>query len=225
MRIDAKTLQACLFFQDKTIDQINLLLETMHYSVKEYSKNEPVVFEGDTADRIGIVLTGQVEVQKTQPSGNAMTITRLQQGQTFGEAVLFSKANVYPAYVIAPATCTVLFISKQEILRLCASDIDILSRYMENLSERLLMLNRKIEVLSLGSLRQRIASYLLQQSGRPPADKVVLPFSKRVWAEHLNAARPSLSREIGLLRNNGLIDFEGNTFYILNRKGLEELLK
>lgn len=38
---------------------------------------------------------------------------------------------------------------------------------------------------------------------------IEIPFSKRVWAEHLNRARPSLSREIGLMLDQGWIEFEG----------------
>jgi CRP-like cAMP-binding protein len=95
---------------------------------------------------------------------------------------------------------------------------------MENMSERLVMLNQKIEILSLGTLRQRIAYSLLKEASRQRADRVTLPYNKRIWAEHLGTARPSLSREIGHMRDQGWISFEGNDFTILDRDALDQLL-
>ncbi|MNI91817.1 transcriptional regulator FixK [compost metagenome] len=95
---------------------------------------------------------------------------------------------------------------------------------MENLSERLVMVNRQIEMLSAGPLRRRIAHHLLQLAERQGTDSVRLPFSRKQWAEHLNAARPSLSREMGILRDNGWIAFKGNIVTLLERERLKELL-
>jgi len=219
-----EALQTCLFFRGKTAEEISALLWRIPYQTRACRKNELIVTEGDPADRVGIVLEGQVEVQKIHPAGRSMTIARLGPGQTFGEAVLFSRAAVFPATVIAGDACAVLFIGRDPLLKLFAADAGILTRYMENMSERLVLLNRKIEVLSLGSLRQRIAYDLLKLAREQESSVVTLPYNKRIWAEHLNAARPSLSRELGLMQTKGLIAFTGSTFTLTDRQGLEELL-
>ena len=218
-------LRGCLFFSGKSSSEMAFLFEHLAYSVKEYRKNELIVSEGDHAERVGIVLCGLVEVQKIHPTGKNVTIAQISEGQTFGEAVLFSKEKAFPATVMAIDSSKVLFISKREMLRLFTSDADILSRYMENISDRLLLLNRKIEILSLGTLRRRIVFDLLKLAVKQHSDTVMLPFNKRVWAEHLNTARPSLSREVCCLRDEGLIDFKGIEFTLLNRGALEEILK
>jgi CRP/FNR family transcriptional regulator, dissimilatory nitrate respiration regulator len=218
-------LQSCLFFTGKSAEEIRTLLQTMNYSVNLFNKKELIVNEGETADRIGIVLTGRVEVQKIHPNGNSVTIARLEQGQTFGEAVLFRKKNIYPATIAAADTCYVMFITKQELLRLFAEDIDMLSRYMENLSERLVMVNQKIEILSAGTLRNRIVFYLLQQAEKQGSSTVKLPLSRKAWAETLNTTRPSLSRELAYLRDNGWIEFHANDFNLLDRERMESLLQ
>lgn len=118
----------------------------------------------------------------------------------------------------------VLYIGKREMLKLFASDPDILLSYMENMSDRLIMLNRKIEILSLGSLRRQIAFELLKMADKQQTDTVTLPYSKRVWAEHLNVTRPSLSREIGSMRDQGIISFSGNRITLVDRRAVEEIL-
>lgn len=218
-------LEGCLLFRGKNKIDIAALLRRMNYSAKVFQKNELIVNEGETADRIGIVLTGRVEVQKVHPSGNNVTIAHLGQGQTFGEAVLFRKENKYPATIVAPGTCYIMFISKQELLSLFAADTEMLSSYIENLSDRLVMVNRKIEILSVGTLRKRVVFYLLKQAEQQQSNTLKLPFSRKVWAELLNTARPSLSRELAYLRDSGWIDFKGSVFTLLDRESMEGLLQ
>lgn len=224
MKPDPTVLQSCLLFRGKSVEEVGTLLQTMLYTVKSCNKKELVVSEGEPA-RLGIVLSGQVEIQKISPNGNNVTIARLVEGQTFGEAVLFRKENIFPATITASDPCLIMFISKQDLLQLFTRDIDILSRYIENLSERLVMVNRKIGILSAGTLRRRIVFYLLEQAGQQASDMIRLPFGRTEWAEHLNAKRPSLSRELGYLRNSGWIHFRGSVITLLNRKQMKVWLE
>ena len=217
-------LEKSVFFQGKSTEEIAALLETVSIRTRSCVKGEIIVSEGEPAHHLGIVLKGQVEVQKIHPSGNNITIARMADGHTFGEAVLFSRGRIYPATVIASEAAQILLIGKKELLQLFARDTDLLSRFMETLSERLVLLNRKIEILSLGTLRRRIAYYLLKEAAQRHSDRITLPFTKRVWAEHHNTTRPSLSREIGYMQEQGWISFEGNRFFIRDREMLEKQL-
>ncbi|WP_342563480.1 Crp/Fnr family transcriptional regulator [Paenibacillus sp. FSL R7-0345] len=222
---DPAVLQSCLLFRGKSAEELEHLLHKMIYTVTAYQKNRLIFAEGDTADRIGIILSGRVEVQKTHPSGSGVTIAHLSAGQTIGEAVLFRKENLVPATVTATGPCQVMFISKHELLRLFSADTDILTRFIENLSERLVLVNRKIEILSAGPLRRRMIYFLLEQAVQQASDQIRLPFSRKEWAEHLNTARPSLSREMGYLRDMGWIEFSGSRITLLNQAAMHEYIR
>ncbi|AIQ61468.1 Crp/Fnr family transcriptional regulator [Paenibacillus borealis] len=224
MKPDPAALQACLLFRGKSAEEIGLLLPTLAYTVSTYRKNAIILAEGDPADRLGILLSGRVEVQKTHSTGSSVTIAHLKEGQTIGEAVLFRKDNVAPATVTATGPCKVMFIGKQELLRIFAADTDILTRFIENLSERLVLVNRKIENLSAGPLRRRIIDFLLEQGALQASDTLKLPFSRKEWAGHLNTARPSLSRELGFLRDQGWIEFKGSEITLLDRSRMNDYL-
>ncbi|WP_042203752.1 Crp/Fnr family transcriptional regulator [Paenibacillus camerounensis] len=225
MTPDTAVLQSCLLFRGKSAEELELLLHKMIYTVASYQKNMLIFSEGDTADRIGIILSGRVEVQKTHPTGSGVTIAHLSAGQTIGEAVLFRKENLVPATVTATGPCLIMFISKQELLRLFSADTDILNRFIENLSERLVLVNRKIEMLSAGPLRRRMIHFLLEQAVQQGSDLIRLPFSRKEWAEHLNTARPSLSREMGYLRDTGWIQFKGSRITLLDRKAMHDYIR
>lgn len=224
MDFEYASLQKSPIFRDKTEEQIRDLFSQIGSSVKTFQKNEIIVTEGDPAGTLGIVLAGVVEVQKIYPTGKTVTVARFSGGNTFGEAVIFSKSNVFPATVVSTEPSTVLLIPKQELLKLFALDTNIMATFMQNMSERLVLLNQKIEMLSLGTLRQRIAYFLLKEAKKQKTNRVTVPFSKRVWAEHLNSARPSLSRELCYMRDQEWICFDKNVVELLQIDALEALL-
>ncbi|WNS42484.1 Crp/Fnr family transcriptional regulator [Paenibacillus sp. MMS20-IR301] len=225
MSPEPAVLQSCLLFRGKTVEEIGSLLHKLAYTVSTYRKNAIILAEGDTADRLGILLSGRVEVQKTHSTGSSVTIAHLKEGQTIGEAVLFRRENIVPATVTATGPCKVMFIGKQELLRIFTADTDILTRFIENLSERLVLVNRKIENLSAGPLRRRIISFLLEQGTEQASAVVKLPFTRKEWAEHLNTARPSLSRELGFLRDQGWITFKGSEVTLLNQSRMNDYIQ
>ncbi|OKP76658.1 hypothetical protein A3844_30795 [Paenibacillus helianthi] len=224
MKPHPAVLQACLLFRGRSVEEIEALLQKMIYTVSEYPKKAVILAEGDTADRLGIVLSGRVEVQKNHPTGSGVTIAHLNQGQTIGEAVLFRRNNSVPATATAADPCTIMFIGKQELLRMFTADTDMLTRFIENLSERLVLVNRKIEILSAGPLRRRIVDFLLEQAELQSSDQIRLPFSRKEWAEHLNTARPSLSREMGILRDQGWIQFKGREIALLDMLQMKDYI-
>ncbi|WP_342480779.1 Crp/Fnr family transcriptional regulator [Paenibacillus sp. FSL L8-0340] len=225
MKPEPAVLQSCLLFRGKTVKEIEAVLQKITYTVSSFHKNSLILAEGDTADKLGIVLEGRIEVQKTHPTGSSVTIAHLNQGQTIGEAVLFRRENIVPATVTATGPCSVMFIGKQELLRLFTTDTDMLTRFIENLSERLVLVNRKIEILSAGPLRRRVISFLLEQAAQKGSEVIRLPFSRKEWAEHLNTARPSLSREMGYLRDIGWIHFKGSSITLLNMMAMNDYIR
>lgn len=132
MKPEPAVLQSCLLFRGKSADEIGILLQNLVYTVTAYRKNAIILAEGDTADRLGILLSGRVEVQKTHSTGSSVTIAHLREGQTIGEAVLFRRENIAPATVTATGPCKVMFIGRQELLRMFAADTDILTSFIEN---------------------------------------------------------------------------------------------
>ena len=220
---DIKALQKCRLFKKKCQEGIEGLLNRISVEINWYDKNEIIVTEGDRAEYLGIVLDGSVEVKKIFPSGKSISMARLSFGETFGEAVLFSAENVYPATIIPPTKTKVILIKKDQLEKLITLDKHISITFLETLSDRLLLLNKKIQLLSLDTLRKKIAMYLLSESTRQESESIKLPFSREIWAEHLGVARPSLSRELNQMQDEELINLENKKcIEISNMDALEE---
>ena len=75
--------------------------------------------------------------------------------------------------------------------------------------------------MSGASMRQKIAKMLLiraKNSAEP------LTMSRERMAEYLNVARPSLSRELIRMKEDGLIELENKSIYIADREALKKLV-
>lgn len=67
------------------------------------------------------------------------------------------------------------------------------------------LMMQKLEVLSQKTLRERLILYLLQQAGRQKTDCVKVPGRVQL-AKELECNRSALTREIGLMKEKGLLE-------------------
>ncbi|MDW8801373.1 Crp/Fnr family transcriptional regulator [Clostridium sp. A1-XYC3] len=208
-------------FSEKSIEET---LVNINYSLNNFNKGEVIALEGSHCSSIGIVIKGTVEVQRIYGSGKTITMSKLEVGNIFGEVIIFSNKNTYPATILASEQCQIMFISKDNILKLCSINSDFLSNFMTLLSNKILMLNKKLRNISYQTIRQKVASYILDQYKSENKLTFSLKCTKKEMAEQLGIPRPSLSRELISMKEEGIIDFERNLITIVDLDFLEDIL-
>lgn len=218
------TLEKCTIFKDFDKNEIQDLLGTFKYKIKEYEKNETIAIEDDKCLSLGIVLCGNVHIEKIYSSGKVVVVDTLSQGNIFGEVIIFSNINKYPSTIIATDKCSIMYIEKSDVISLCIGNPIILANFMELLSKKILMLNRKVKQLSYTTIRQKICNYLFNQYKKQSSTTIKLPASKNKISEEMGIPRPSLSRELINMKDEGLIELNKNFVYILDLDILESYL-
>lgn len=225
MEIFLSLLHNLPFLKHKSPEEISNLLQGVNIINSSYSKGTVILSDTEPAEHLGIVISGSVEAQKIFPSGKTLTIARFKQSDLIAEAAVFSSPNVHHATIIARENCEILFISRSDLLLLFSRDPDIMAHFLELFSNRIILLNQKIELLSLETTRQKIAHFLLKEMRKQQSpDIVTLPFSKLILAEHMNITRPSLSRELSKMSADGWISVTGRKINILDLDALENSL-
>lgn len=222
MRDYVSILRTCVLFQDHTEDEISGILESLHTAPRRFTQGECIAHQGEEARYMGIILYGMVQIQKLYPNGEEVTIGQLAKAQTFGEAVLFSHEQVYPGSIVSVASATVLLIPKDKLLALFLRDPRILHSFISNLSNRIVFLTERIEVLSKGSLRQKVVYFLRKEYQKQGSLSILLPVSKQRLSEYLAIPRPSLSRELLKMQAEGLLAVQGRRITLLSALLLEE---
>lgn len=224
MRSYIVQLSKCVLFKDIDEEDIIQVLDKTDYKIIQYNSDEVIAIEGEDCHSLGIILKGKVEIQKIFPSGQIMTINIFDAGNIFGESLVFSNKHTYPATVTAIENTKVMFIAKEDIIKLCMLNSNVLTNFVSVLSQRILMLNNRITNLSQDTIRKKVANYLLHEYKNQKTPILNIPFTRKRMAELLNIPRPSLSRELGHMKAEGIIDFDKNTIEILDIQLLENAL-
>ena len=218
-------LSKCILFDSLMEEEISELMEGVNYSIKCYSDKDIVAIEGEPCDSLSIILSGDIEIHKPFSSGKVVTISHFTAGNVFAESLVFSDVKTYPATVVSTSDSCVMNIPRVELVQMLSRHPRVLENFAGVLSRRIHMLNDRITSLSLDSTRKKIVNILLLEYGRQKSQYLLLPYSRKKMAELLNIPRPSLSRELIRMKDDGLIDFYKNRIKILDLKSLEGELK
>jgi len=216
-------LKQCILFKDMNYVDIDNFLKVSNFTIKKYLKGNLVVLEDSTCEELGILRKGLLEVQSLYPSGKSLTLNRLEPAEIFGEIILFSKSNKFPSTIKAIEDSEIMFIKKANLMN-CLSNCH---RFMENfltlLSDRLFMLNKKIKMLTMENIRQKIGDFLREEYKKQKTLIIKVPLSRQEMAEHMGIQRPSLSRELSKMRKEGIIEFDKEFIVIKDLDDLNNL--
>jgi len=211
-------------FAGKTPEEIEALYTNIHCIIEKYAENDVVFSPVQSAERMGIILSGAVNVQKLFPTGKVVIIERKKKSDLIAEASMFSRLPYYPDTIVACKASEILLIAKTELLKLFASDPTIRNNFLSHVSNSTLVLKNKIGILCLDSIRAKIAGYLIYDYKLNQSRVISLPFSKKEWAEYMDVSRTSLSRELRGLEQEGILSFQKRVITINDMVKLENIL-
>lgn len=160
----------------------------------------------------GLVLSGGVLVCRDDIRGCRMIMADVGPGRTFGESLCFLGTADAPVYIIARERTVILRMSAENV----RSGGVFAERFTSLLARRTLDMNERIQVLSAGSIRAKVLTYLGTIAGVPAegAVTVTVPLGRTDMAAYLGTDRSALSRELGRMQAEGLIAINGREFTV-----------
>lgn len=182
----------------------------------KYERGDVIIASGEPVCDIGIVLNGSVQIMKEDFNGVRSIISQLYPSSIFGEALACAGIKKSPITAFAAAKCEILFIPFSKITntcgKTCAFHAKIISNTLRILAQKNIFLNNKIEHLSKRSIREKLLSYLKDESGKHNAKEFTIEFNRNELADYLFLDRSAMSRELGKMRDDGLIEFDKSRF-------------
>lgn len=218
-------IQELKLFNGLTEDELQRSLVCSQSNIVEYEKDDYIFSQGERPRWIYMILSGEVLLEQINMAGRQTYAEYLGERQQFGVVDLSLKRKQYSYSARARSHVKLLKISSHFFYGTCENNCmhhsKILFNMMGVFAEEAEKKSKKIQLLTCGSLRQRIALYLLQNSGENK--KVELMMNREELAASLNAARPSLSRELSQMQDEGIIKMEGRkSIKILDYSRLQE---
>lgn len=212
-------LKSCPLFEGIADENLLVMLTCLSAKMEFFDKKYTVFAEGTPARFIGIVLTGSVQVEKTDYFGNRSIVSVSQKGEMFGEAFACAEVKSIPVSIIANEPSEIMLINCSHILHTCEHNCGFHQKLIFNLMKSLAVKNigfhQKIEVTSKRSTREKLMAYLLLCAKKAESNTFSIPFDRQELADYLGVERSGLSAEIGKLRKEGIIENSKKQFTLL----------
>ena len=214
----SEIIQNSILFKNSSIENIYSMLQCLNAQVKTYSKEHYIFETGEIISSVGMVLNGSVHVVKDDFWGNRAIISEVYPGQIFGETYASLIHEPLGVSVIASKKCDIMFIDIRRIMKVCSSSCQFHTNLIQNflmvMAETNLILTKKIEHITKRTTKEKLLSYLSEQSAKNESSSFEIPFNRQQLADYLSVDRSSMSNELSKLKNEGILEFEKNYFFL-----------
>ena len=216
MRKFLNVLKKCHLFSDISDENIITTLGCLKARTDIFDKNYTILSEGSPAKYIGIVLSGSVQITRTDYYGNRSILGNLCEGELFAEAFACMQMATMPVSVIANETTEIMFINCNHILHTCQNDCphhqQLIYNLIKVLALKTVMLQQKIDIISKRTTRERLLTYLTNCAKNNNKNSFKISFNRQELADYLEVDRSGLSVEISKLRKEGILECRRNYF-------------
>lgn len=197
------------------------VLEGINYQILSYKKNEYVAFRGDLIKGLYVNIEGNLVAEMSKENGNIKKIEELRNGTIIASAFIFGKNNKFPVDLIAQTDVKILFVEKEELIKLLLSNSEILVNLLDDISNKAQFLSKNLwESVSNKTISEKLSKYILKNERE---GVVILDKTIKELAEYFNVSRPSLSRSMKLLVDQGVIErVEKGRYRVIDREKLKK---
>ena len=211
------------FFEELPDEQIDDL--SMIVTDQEFHRGQIIFSEGDEGTGFYVVVSGRVKIFKLSPEGKEQILHIFGPGDPFGEVAVFSGQH-FPANAEAMEASRLFFFPRDSFADLIKRNPSLALNMLAILSRRLRRFANLIDDLSLKEVPGRLAAHLLFLTGRKEgAEELELTITKSQLASLLGTIPETLSRILGKMTTQGLIETDGRRIKILDREALEDLVE
>ena len=225
MKPYVEILSRSLLFSGVSQNELICMLKCLGVIYKNYTKGEYILKAGDKIDSVGIIVSGSAEIIKEDVFGRRTIMAHLKETDYFGEVMVCAGIKTSISSVMALTDVVICYLEYSHILNRCGNSCEFHTRLIGNmlgiLANKSIHLSKKIDYLLLKSMREKIIAYLLDCYKKVGTINLTLPFNRGELAEFLSVDRSALSRELGRMRDEGLITFKGRNITILDLDRME----
>ena len=174
-------------------------------SIVNVPADEELYRQGGIADRLFIVLDGQLAGFTTAGNGTTAVVEVIRSGETLGLATLLARLpRLMGVRTVTPTR--LLSIEAEGLLALVEQEPSLVTALLRAEATEFRSLVRQVCDLKLRTTAQRLGCYLLSLTNEHRANTTAmrLPFDKRLLAARLGCRQENLSRAFAALRDFGV---------------------
>ncbi len=198
-------LKKILIFKDLDLKTLKELFGSIDYKLETFQSGEVILFAREPLNKAYLLLQGEIKAQMQSYDGKLFQVEKLKAPSLVGAGFLFSKFHLSPVDMIASSKHNlVLILTYSNFIKMLDYDKSVMFNFLAFMGNKLNFLSEKMRVVALGTLLQKVSSYLLTLY-RTCGESFELPITKEEMANLFSSTRPSISRIFLQLERQGII--------------------
>lgn len=211
-------------FRGLSIVELDTILKKINHQVRNFKKGELLAQAGEKVEKAMILIDGRLQGEMVDFAGNTLKIEELDSLQMVAAAFLFGYKTHFPVNLLAKTDGKMLVILKKDFIAMLHMESIIMINYLNILSGKAQFLTNKITFLSLKTIREKIAFYLLQHLKSGNLNILKIEQTQTSLADLFGVTRPSLSRSILELESQEILSWSRDQVVIKDYKKLNKIL-
>lgn len=217
--MNKKNLSDFALFRLLSPEEIGFALSRLSAEEKQYKKGAMILSAGSATERMGLVLSGSITVESNDLWGNRTILSHVGEGGFFAETYAWLHNEVMLVDVVANEDCRILFLNIRMLRALSPEQHLWAAKLTVNLltisAHKNLTLTGRSFHTAPKSARARIMAYLNSVSLQQQSREFDIPFDRQQLADYLNLERSAMSKELGRMRDEGLLRTRKHHFVLL----------
>jgi CRP/FNR family transcriptional regulator, dissimilatory nitrate respiration regulator len=211
-------------FRGLSAEELITLFQRINHYFKQFRSGEMLAQAGENVDKAILLISGRLQGEMVDFAGNSLKIEELDSPQMVAAAFLFGPQSRFPVYLSAITDGKILVIPKKDFISMLSLEPRVMVNYINIVSGKAQFLSGKITFLSLKTIREKIAYFLLQQMKNGTNDLIIIEKTQTNLAALFGITRPSLSRIILEMENQGILTWSRESVKILDLAKLNQIL-
>jgi CRP/FNR family transcriptional regulator, cyclic AMP receptor protein len=181
--------------------------------IAQLESKQRLYSQGDLADSIFYLQKGKAQVTVVSRTGKGATIAIVYAGEFVGEESLSAINAQRVATATALTACTVLEISREEMIRVMHEEHEFSDLFLKFMLQRSMRIQADLVDQLFNSSEKRLARILLlmAESGKPGELHQFIPkISQETLAEMIGTTRSRVSFFMNRFRKLGFVNYNGN---------------
>ena len=209
MSISIKELKQVVVFKNTTDNDLQLILQNS--IIRSIEESGFFFFQGDTAQYLYILTSGQVKLMQSNPNGQQVNLRTIYPWQMFGALGTVRAEATYPASAQALEDSTALAIKSEFLHEMIKTRPYISFDLMNLMTSYIQEMQARYRELATERVEQRVANALIRLAGQTGirSEKeaaIVLSFSRQDVAEMTGTTLYTVSRLLSEWERNGTIE-------------------
>lgn len=211
-------------FRGVTHERIAATVGMAKFHFLKYNQGDVIASAGESCTHIKFLIAGQVTITISNSDERFKISQTLAAPDVISPDFLFGSATIYPGQVVAATDASLVQVSKQDYVKILASDPIFMFNFLNYLSMNAQKCIDGVLAMTNGSIEERLAMWVVAMT-QPTAKDIVITCRQRDMYAMFGVQRSSFYAALDRMVDMGAISYGQGQIKIHDRRAMLQIMR